>query len=46
MARDSAQGRLCTVNIMLTIWHLTTTIVVVPHRYSLNVTFYIFIQQI
>jgi len=30
----------------LTLWRLTTTIVVVPHRWPLNFAFYIFIQQI
>jgi len=30
----------------LTLWRLTTHIVVVPHRWPLNVAFYIFIQQI
>jgi len=31
---------------VLTFWRLTTTIVVVPHRWPLNVAFYIFIQHI
>jgi len=31
---------------ILTIWRLTTTIVVVPHHQTLNFEFYIFIQQI
>ena len=30
----------------LSLWRLTTTIVVVPHRYPLNIAFCIFIQQI
>jgi len=34
------------VNKPLTLWRLTTTTVVVPQRYPLNVAFYIFIQQI
>jgi len=36
----------CSTDLYLTLWCLTTPIVVVPHRQPLNIAFYIFIQQI
>jgi len=34
------------IYLCLTLWHLKTPMVVVPHRLPWNVAFYIFIQQI
>jgi len=42
----SASTNLSGYKQQLTLWRLTTTIVVVPHRETLNFAFYIFIQQI
>ena len=44
MCKFSQQSALLTS--LLTFWRLKTTIVVLPHRYPLNVSFDIFIQQI